>query len=270
MMNSMQSTRPWRSPRAQTRALLLLSLAGQACAPSPAAPPPSAPPVAPAAAQPAAAPPAAPATPYTTMQPLAQYTSPNPAEEIALARSAAPASISEEAEVLVLGNRGYETAVKGKNGFVCFVERSWANHFDSEEFWNPRMRAPNCFNPPAVRTVLPAYLKRTEWVLAGVPKPELISRTKAAILSKEFVDPEPGSLSYMMSVQGHLNEADGHWHPHVMFFVARGSAASWGANLKGSPIIAQDGDDTDPATIFFIPVRKWSDGSPGPGLALTH
>ena len=196
------------------------------------------------------------------MQPLAQYTM-NPDDEIALARSAAPASISADAEVLVLGHRGYETAVQGKNGFVCLVERSWANHFDSEEFWNPRMRGPDCYNPPAARTVLPPYLKRTEWVLAGLSKPELVSRTRAALLGKEFADPEPGSLSYMMSVQGHLNEAAGHWHPHVMVFVPRTTVA--GANLPESPIFSQEGDDTDPVTILFVPVRKWSDGSPAPG-----
>jgi hypothetical protein len=193
------------------------------------------------------------------MQPLVQYTM-NPADEIALARSAAPASVSADAEVLVLGNRGYETAAQGKNGFVCFVERSWAHQFDHEDFWNPRMRAPNCYNPPAVRTVLPPYLKRTEWVLAGVSKPELVSRTKAALLSKEFVDPEPGSLSYMMSAQGHLDDEAGHWHPHVMFFVPRTTAT--GANLQGSPVFAQEGDDTDPVTILMVLVRKWSDGSP--------
>jgi hypothetical protein len=272
MMNSMQSTCLGRSSRAEGRALLplLLGLAGQACAPSPSAPPPSAPQGASAPALQSAAAPSAPTTVYTTMQPLAQYTIPNPSDEIALARSAAPASISADADVLVLGSHGYETAVRGKNGFVCFVERSWANHFDSDEFWNPRMRAPNCYNAPAVRTVLPPYLKRTEWVLGGASKQDLISRTKAALVSKEFADPEPASLSYMMSVQGHLNEADGHWHPHVMFFVPRAAAATWGANVQGSPIMAQEGDDTYPVTIFFIPVRKWSDGSPGPGLALTH
>jgi hypothetical protein len=232
--------------------LLLLAAAGQACAPSV------------IKATPAPAPQAAPS--YATMQPLAQYLIQNPDDEVALARSAAPPSISADAEILVLGNRGYETALKGKNGFLCFVERSWANHFDQAEFWNPRMRAPNCFNAPAVRTVLPPYLKRTEWVLAGASKEQLIERTKAALVRKDFVDPEPGSLSYMMSPQGHLNDADGHWHPHVMFFVPRTAAASWGwgANLPGSPIIGQEGDDTDPVTIFFIPVRRWSDGSPGP------
>lgn len=263
MMNSMRGTSLGRSPRAQMGTLLLLSLAGQACAP----PPNVAPSGAPAAAQPAAAPPRAQATAYSTMQPLAQYTM-NPADEIALARSAAPVSISADAEVLVLGDHGYEVAIQGKNGFVCFVERSWASPFASGEFWNPRTRSPNCFNPPAVRTVLPPYLKRTEWVLAGSSKQALIERTKAALLSKEFVDPEPVSFSYMMSAQGHVSDADGHWHPHVMFFVPRATAA--GANLPGSPLYAQEGDDTDPVTIVMVPVRKWSDGSPAPGLALTH
>src|SRR3974390_312352 len=61
---------------------------------------------------------------YPEMAPAAQYRIGKPQDEVALARSAAPASISADAEVLVLGRNGYETAVKGKNGFVCFVEGS--------------------------------------------------------------------------------------------------------------------------------------------------
>jgi hypothetical protein len=233
-----------RSP--QTCALLLF-IAEQACAPATNPAPPAL----------SAAPPV---QTFTTMQPLAAYMIANRADEIALARSAAPASISADAQILVLGNRGYETAVEGKNGFVCLVERSWANRFGADEFWSPRMRSPDCYNPPAARTVLPPYLKRTEWVLAGASKQVLVEQTKAALDRKEFVEPELGSLSYMMSVQGHLNEAAGHWHPHVMFFVPRTTAA--GANLPGSPIYAQDGDDTDRFTILDVPVHKWSDGSP--------
>ena len=59
-------------------------------------------------------------------------------DEIALARSAAPPSIAEHAEVLVLDEHGYLTAVKGANGFVCFVGRSWDVAFDNPEFWNPK------------------------------------------------------------------------------------------------------------------------------------
>jgi hypothetical protein len=98
---------------------------------------------------------------YSTAAPIEQYRSKSEAEEIALARSAAPPSISADAEVLVLGDHGYETAVKGKNGFVCFVERSWAAGFDDPEFWNPKLRAPNCFNATAARTELPQLRTRT-------------------------------------------------------------------------------------------------------------
>ena len=54
--------------------------------------------------------------------------------EIALARSAAPESISQDAEVMVLGQHGYETAVKGKNGFLCMVERGWTAGTDDPDF----------------------------------------------------------------------------------------------------------------------------------------
>lgn len=135
--------------------------------------------------------------PYPAMAPIEQYRIANRDEEIALARSAAPASVSADAEVLVLGSRGFETAVKGKNGFVCVVERSWAAGFDDAEFWNPKLRAPNCFNAAAAHSVVPQFLKRTEWVLAGASRQEMIDRTKAAYADKTFVIPDPGSMCYM-------------------------------------------------------------------------
>src|ERR1700690_82817 len=68
--------------------------------------------------------------PYLTMAPLEQYLMEDQKSEIALAQSAAPESISRDAEVMVLGRHGYETAIKGKNGFVCIVERSWTAPLD--------------------------------------------------------------------------------------------------------------------------------------------
>ena len=209
------------------------------------------------------------ATPYPAMAPIAQYRIADPQDEIALARSAAPPSISADAEVLVLGNQGYETAVKGKNGFVCFVERSWAAGFDDPEFWNPKLRAPNCFNPPAARTELPQVLERTRWVLAGASKQQLIEKTKAAIASHRFKTPEAGAFSFMLSKQGYLSDADGPWLPHVMLFLPHGKAADWGAGKDGSPVLGQDGRSIE-TTVLFIPVRSWSDGSPAPAPAEQH
>jgi hypothetical protein len=198
--------------------------------------------------------------PYPAMAPIAQYSMAS-ADEIALARSAAPASISADADILVLGAHGYDAAVKGKNGFVCLVQRSWTTAFEDPEFWNPKMRSPVCLNPAAARSVLPHVLELTKWVLAGVPRTEMIERTKAELAAKTYVLPEPGAMSYMMSKDGYLNDAGGHWHPHLMFYVANADDATWGANLAGSPVLDGGRSPLDPVTIFLVPVAKWSDGT---------
>ena len=200
--------------------------------------------------------------PYPTMAPREQY---NSADEAALARSAAPASISGDAEIMVLGARGYESVAKGKNGFVCLVERSWANDLASPEFWNPKVRSPICFNPASARSVVPGYLKRTQWVLAGVAKPQIIERTKAAVAAHELGAPEAGAMAFMMSKEGYLgDDVGGHWRPHLMFFTPRTPAAAWGAGLPGVPLMGGDDGGLDPATVFFVPVDRWSDGAPVP------
>src|SRR5689334_20531245 len=174
-------------------------------------------------------------TPYPKMLPIEQYRFARREDEIALARTAAPPSISRDAEVLVLGSHGYETAVKGTNGFVCFVQRSWTAGFDDPEFWNPKIRGPNCFNPPAARTELLQNLKRTEWVLAGVSRQQMIERTRAAVANHDFKPPEAGALSFMLSKNGYLSDRGaGPWLPHIMFFLPHGQADNWAANKEGS------------------------------------
>jgi hypothetical protein len=198
--------------------------------------------------------------PYPNMAPLAQYLSLSQDAEIGLARSAAPPSISAEAEILAFGPKGYETVVKGKNHFVCIVERGWSNNYDKPDFWNPRVRQPHCFNQAAARSVLPAYLKRTEWVLAGLSRSEMLNRTKAAVAAHEIGPPELGSMVYMMSKDTYLADGVGHWYPHLMFLLPRTSAQEWGADLKGSPVYS-DSTFLEPLTIFFVPVARWSDGT---------
>ncbi len=197
---------------------------------------------------------------YPAMAALEQYLMTDENAEIALARSAAPASISDSAEVMVLGPKGYTTAVKGTNGFVCLVERSWANSTDEPQFWNPKVRAPNCFNAPAARTFAPIFLMKTKLVLAGKSKAEIAAATASALDKKELPALEPGAMCYMMSKQQYLNDEGMSWHPHLMFFVAGDAAKSWGANLAGSPIIAAN-DPEERVTIFMVVVGKWSDGT---------
>jgi hypothetical protein len=197
--------------------------------------------------------------PFPNMAPVQQYRIANKSDEIALARSAAPASISSDAEILVLGDRGYEVAVPGKNGFVCLVERSWLAPFDDPVFWNPKIRGPDCLNPAAVRTVLPVYKERTQWALSGASKMEMVAKAKASLAALRT--PAPGAMGYMMSKQGHLSDVDGHWHPHLMFFQSHSALSEWGANLPGSPLLGQEGGANE-STVLFIPVAMWSDGTP--------
>jgi hypothetical protein len=199
-------------------------------------------------------------TPYPSMAPLDQYLIADRNAEITLARSAAPEAISRDAEVMVLGPHGYETAVKGKNGFVCLVERSWTAPLDDPEFWNPKGRAPVCYNAPAARFKVPLVMKRAELVLAGRTKAQLLE-VSASLDKKELPTPEPGAMCYMMSKQQWLN-AGGHWHPHLMFFVPLTEAASWGAGSPGSPVINAFIETAERHTVFLILVANWSDGTP--------
>ncbi len=199
--------------------------------------------------------------PYPAMASLDQYLISDENSEIALARSAAPKSISDAAEVMVLGPKGYTMAVKGTNGFLCVVERSWGAATDEPGFWNPKIRGPICFNPAAARTFLPIYLMKTKLVLAGKSKAEIVDAVTSALDNKELPALEPGAMCYMLSKEQYLADDGKAWHPHLMFFVSGDAAKSWGADLPGSPVISTD-DPEERATIFMVVVGKWSDGTP--------
>jgi hypothetical protein len=135
---------------------------------------------------------------------------------------------------------------------------------DSPEFWNPRMRGPICYNPPATRSVLPYTIYRTKLALTRLSKAMMVERIKAALASNQLPIPEPGAMSYMMSKDGYLNDEVQHWHPHLMFHVPATNGASWGANLDGSPVLFDDRfpGGPEPETVFMVTVGHWSDGTP--------
>ena len=199
------------------------------------------------------------------MAPLNEYLMPDRDAEIELARSAAPPALSKEASVLVLEKDGYHTAVEGSNGFTCVVERGWMSPLDSTDFWNPKLRGPICYNPPAVRTILPYTVLRTKLILSGSTKAQMVESIEASLAANQLPMPEAGAMSYMLAKNQYLGDGPGHWHPHLMFHLPRMGAASWGANLPDSPVIL-DTDHTqpgpEPETIFMVPVGHWSDGTP--------
>lgn len=196
---------------------------------------------------------------YPSMAPVDQYMMERPAE-IALARSAAPAAISKDAEVRVLTRNGYETAVRGTNGFVCLVERAWASGIDDPDFWNPKVRGPLCLNPPGVRSYLPLTLMKTTLVLSGRNKTQMFAAIQTAFDTRKLSPMEPGAMCYMLSKEGYLSQAHNAWRPHLMFFVPLTELSTWGASVPGSPVLGAT-DAPDHLTIFMVPLVKWSDGS---------
>jgi hypothetical protein len=200
---------------------------------------------------------------YAAMAPLDQYLIADEKTEIALARSAAPGSISDGAEVMVLGREGYKTAVNGTNGFLCIVERSWAQNEEDAEFWNPKMRAPHCFNAQAARSFAPIYLMKTRLVLAGKSKAEVAQAIQAALDNKDLPVLEPGAMAYMMSKEQYLNDRGKNWHPHAMFYSPGDMTKAWAADDPNSPVMVAN-DAEERVTVLFVLADKWSDGSAAP------
>lgn len=199
------------------------------------------------------------ATPYAKMAPIEQYLMADQAAEIALARSAAPESISHDAEVLVLGRHGFETAAKGKNGFVCVVGRSWTSAADAD-FSDPRVRVPMCVNAAAARSYLARITRITQLILSGRTKAQMEETMAAAVEKKELPPMATGAMCYMMSKQGFGGNTAPHWPSHLMFFFSDTDPAIWGANLPGSPVIGM-ADPSEHLTQFVIQTQRWSDGT---------
>jgi hypothetical protein len=212
--------------------------------------------------------------PYPRMAPVDAYLM-DRGQEIALARSAAPESISKDATILVLTRTGYQTAVTGTNGFVCMVSRGFSSAPDWPERWNPKIRAAECQNPQAARSVAPLAKLRTAMTLAGRSDAEIMARINTALRTKEIPPLAPGAMSYMMSKSSYLSDDGDHDMAHVMFFIPFKDGTTWGANAPGSPIFggnywfaspdrAAETASLPPLSVLLLGACTWSDGTPAP------
>ncbi len=199
-------------------------------------------------------------TRYAKMAPVEQYLMADRAPEIALAPNSGPEANSRSYEGPGLGRHGYETAVKGTNGFVCIVGRGWTSAADAD-YWDPKVRVPMCVNPAAARSYLVRFTKETEWGLAGRTQAQMTESITAAIARKELPPIEPGAMCYMMSKQGYGGDSSPHWPSHLMFFFTDADLASWGANLPGSPVVGLSDTAVEHLTQFVVEVQRWSDGT---------
>jgi hypothetical protein len=212
-------------------------------------------------------------TPSPKMAPIDQYLMTDQSAEIALARSAAPESITRNAEVLVLGRHGFETAAKGKNGFVCIVGRGWTSAADPD-FWNPKVRVPMCVNAAAARSYLVRLTKETEWGLAGRTQAQMNESIPAALAKKELSAMESGAMCYMLSKQGYGGDSSPHWLPHLMFFYSDTDPAIWGAKVPArlsccsSSRHAEAGSDSGDRSGGYRSANRPSDTRRGPTISV--
>lgn len=138
-----------------------------------------------------------------------EYTKLDRSEEIRLAMSAGPLSVSKDADVYVLGRRGFEKAVEGSNGFSCMVIRAAADK---------TILAPHCFSPDATETVLPAKLAEGRLQMQGMSQSEIDAELTKAFDAGTLPLPEGDSYAYMLSAGQHLGPA-GQWRPHFMLYM---------------------------------------------------
>ena len=189
--------------------------------------------------------------------PLSAYLMPEK-EEISLARSAAPATISDHASIKVLTDAGYKVVTEGSNGFVCLVLRGWsAPTYTPKEIgivYSPEVRAPICFDPEAVRTVLPYYELRTRLGMAGLTPDEIAAGVETAYATGELPPRDGVSFAYMWSADQNLVPSIGAWHPHIMIFAPYYENDMIGGSAFGSPLPQVTDDGGTPFAVIAIPV----------------
>jgi hypothetical protein len=190
--------------------------------------------------------------------PTEQYLMPR-ADEIAFAKTAAPASISDRATIKVLTKSGFEVAQEGDNGSVCMVMRGFsAPTYTPSQFRNlvydPTVRAPICFMPAAVLTVMPYYELRTKLALQGKSPDEIAAGVEAAYANSELLQRDKVTFAYMWSARQNLAPGIGHWHPHVMIFAPEYDNTMVGGNPIGSPLPQLTDDAGTPFSVVVVPV----------------
>lgn len=131
--------------------------------------------------------------------------------EIALARSAAPPTVTAGARVLALTDQGFVVADSGSNGVTCLVDRSW-----------PRALEPHCYDAEGAASILPMELRRTELRHLGRSEDEIDREIGAGLASGRFRLPRRPALTYMMSAGQVLYDDSGRrigaWRPHLMLY----------------------------------------------------
>lgn len=170
------------------------------------------------------------------------------ADEIRLARSAAPTSVSGQARVLVLTDTGYVVAVEGTNGVTCVVSRSWRHS-----------REPHCYDGEGAATELPMELRRTVLRHRGVNEADVARDIADGLLRGAYHLPRRPAVTYMMSACQELYDDDGRragaWHPHMMIYFPylKGSDVGLGSTPDMTAGMVADEGTAESVLVLVMP-----------------
>jgi hypothetical protein len=192
--------------------------------------------------------------------PLREYLMTQDAE-LALARTAAPANITGRATIKLLTESGYKVAHEGDNGFVCIVMRGWsAPTYTPAQFrelvYDPKVRAPICFNPVAARTVLPYQELRAKLAMEGKTPEQIAAGIQRAYVKGELPKMEAVGFAYMWSADQYLAPGIGAWHPHIMVYTPYYTNAMLGGNEFAGALPFVSDDAGTPFAVTVIPVDR--------------
>jgi hypothetical protein len=177
------------------------------------------------------------------------------AEEVALARSAAPAAISDSATIYVLTDEGYVVGSKGTSAAACYVSRDWITSVE-----------PHCFDAEGAATIMQMHMHKVGLLHAGKSKAQADAAVAEGIASGRFRLPRRPVMSYMMSAEQKLIAPNGTpvgaWRPHLMIYYPYLTNADIGltdAAAMGAASVVDPGLPTSNIMVIvpdFVAVRR--------------
>lgn len=178
-----------------------------------------------------------------------------PADEIALARSGAPTSVSQAARVYVFTDTGFVMAVPGTSDAACLVNRSW-----------PASLEPECFDAEAAATIMPMEMRRTLLYHRGTPAADVERAIMDGLAAGTYRLPSRPAVVYMMSegqrLIGDEGEPAGNWKPHLMIhypFLTNAAVGHHGEAGLAAGVVVDSGRPTANLMVVvpdFVPVRS--------------
>lgn len=171
-------------------------------------------------------------------------------EELRLAMSAGPVKVSQAADVYVFGERGFERAIEGTNGWACLVVRITGD---------PRQYAPHCLNPAAERTVLPSMLVQAEMQAAGKSADEIAAERTRMWSSGLLPIPDGPAYAFMLSKGQRIGPNAGNFQPHFMLYTPYGTAESAGVDPNAPQFGIVGPGQGNPLSTFVILMDEFVD-----------